>query len=321
MKYKLDDKLFIDVNGDKQHLHIRSNKPDGDVLLFVHGGPGVCDRTWVMPAQSKYLADYCVMVCWDQRMAGKSFNEANINKNITVNEMIEDMHEVVLYLCKRFNKDKICFVGHSWGTILGVCYLQKYPETIKAYVGMGQFVNGAENEIQSYHFVLDYAKSHNDTKAIKTLEEIGEPVDGLFVNNWYESMMIQRNYLTIYGGGSYKKTEGVFSSVLLPLITSGEYSIFDFSKYIKGSYHCLKKLWQEVVKLKFDNTVHKLDVPVYIFQGEHDQNTPTNLVKKWFDELEAPYKELVLFHESAHAPIKEEAELWGTTLRNKLFIK
>ena len=319
MKYKLDEKLFIDVNGDKQHLHIRSNKPDGEVLLFVHGGPGVCDRSWVMPSQSKYLADYCVMVCWDQRMAGKSYNNANKDKPITIEMMVEDMHEVVEYLKKRFNKEKINFVGHSWGSILGVCYLTKYPETIDSYVGMGQFVNGPINEKMSYDFVVNYAKEHNDSKALKDLEMIGEPINGLYKGG-IPHLTIQRNYMTKYGGGCYKEKENIFKSVLVPFFTSGEYNIItDIMKYYKGTFLCLDKLWTEVVSLKFDEDVKKLDTKVYLFQGDHDQNTPTVLAKKWFDNLEAPYKEYVPFHESAHSPIKEEVELWGKTLVEKLF--
>ena len=80
MNYKLDEVLDIKVNDDIQNIHIRSNAPDKDVLLFVHGGPGVPDRTWVMPKQSKYLADHCVMVCWDQRMAGINYRKKDVDK-------------------------------------------------------------------------------------------------------------------------------------------------------------------------------------------------------------------------------------------------
>lgn len=80
-------------------------------------------------------------------------------------------------------------------------------------------------------------------------------------------------------------------------------------------------MWKEVVSLEFDKDVKKLQVPVYLFQGDHDQNTPTVLAKAWFDNLEAPYKEYVPFHESGHSPIKEEDELWGKTLVEKLFNK
>ena len=184
---------------------------------------------------------------------------------------------------------------------------------------MGQFINGPLNEKMSYDFVVNYAKEHNNSKALKDLEKIGEPVDGLYKETWFDSMMVQRNYMTKFGGGCYKEKENIFSSVLTPFITSGEYHLIpDLYRYAKGTYHCLRKLWQEVVTLKFDETVKKLDVPVYLFQGDHDQNTPTVLAKKWFDELEAPYKEYVPFKESAHSPIKEEVELWGKTFIDKI---
>ncbi len=319
MKYALDERLYVDVNGDRQHVHIRSNVPDGEVLLFVHGGPGVCDRSWVMPRQSRYLADRCVMVCWDQRMAGKNYRSRNTGNPMTIAQQVEDMKAVVDYLRDRFHKEKISFVGHSWGSILGVCYLQKYPETISAYVGMGQFVNGPRNEKMSYDFTVEYAKAHGDKKALRDLEKIGEPVNGEYAGG-LDALMVQRNYMTKFGGGSYREKENIFKSVLMPFLTGGEYHVIpDLYRYAKGTFFCLKELWPEVVSLQFDRDVHKLDVPFYLFQGDHDQNTPTVLAKAWFDSLECPYKEYVPFHESAHSPIKEEPELWGRTLAEKLF--
>ena len=317
-KYALDESIYIPVNGDSQNIHIRSTNPENPVLLFVHGGPGVCDRSWVMPMQSQYLADRFIMVCWDQRMAGKNYRSSKASADMTLDQQVEDMHDVVLYLVNRFHQDKIYIVGHSWGSILSCLYLPKYPENIKAYVGMGQFINGPLNEKMSYDFVVDYAKEHNDTKALKDLATIGEPVDGMYAGG-LDALMVQRNFMTKFGGGSWKEKENIFKSVLVPFFTSGEYSLIpDLYRYYKGTFYCLEKLWPQVVKLKFDETVKKLDVPVYLFQGDHDQNTHTPLAKDWFDRLEAPYKEYVPFHESAHSPIKEEPELWGKTLVEKL---
>ena len=317
-KYALDESIYIPVNGDSQNIHIRSTNPENPVLLFVHGGPGVCDRSWVMPMQSQYLADRFIIVCWDQRMAGKNYRSSKASADMTLDQQVEDMHDVVLYLVNRFHQDKIYIVGHSWGSILSCLYLPKYPENIKAYVGMGQFINGPLNEKISYDFVVDYAKEHNDTKALKDLAAIGEPVDGMYAGG-LDALMVQRNYMTKFGGGSWKEKENIFKSVLVPFFTSGEYSLIpDLYRYYKGTFYCLEKLWPQVVKLKFDETVKKLDVPVYLFQGDHDQNTPTPLAKDWFDRLETPYKEYVPFHESAHSPIKEEPELWGKTLVEKL---
>ncbi len=316
--YLIDQVLDIPINGDVQNIHIRGNDPSAPLLLFVHGGPGVCDRSWVMPHQSQYLADDFIMVCWDQRMAGKSYHRADAKLPMTLDQQVEDMDAVVRYLCGRFRRAKLYVVGHSWGTILSTLYLQKYSEHIAAYVGMGQFVNGPANETWSYNFVVDYAVEHNDAKAIRDLKKIGAPVDGMYEGG-LDALMVQRNYMTKFGGGSWKHKENIFKSVLVPFLTSKEYDpAKDLYKYYKGTFHCLEKLWPQVVELKFDETVKSLPVPVYIFQGDHDQNTPTLLARRWFDALEAPYKEWVPFHESAHSPVKEEPELWASLLKNRL---
>ena len=43
-KYAIDYSEFITVNGDRQNIRVRSQSADLPVLLFLHGGPGVCDR-------------------------------------------------------------------------------------------------------------------------------------------------------------------------------------------------------------------------------------------------------------------------------------
>ena len=316
--YPIDEVLDVSIKGDVQNLHIRGTHSTDPVLLFVHCGPGVCDRSWVMPKQSPYLADSFIMACWDQRMAGKSYRRKKVNDPMSLDQVVEDMNQVVGYLCKRFNKKKIYIVGHSWGTALSCLFLPKHPQQIAAYVGMGQFVNGPKNEKLSYDFVMNYAKEHGDTKAVHDLEKIGEPIKGLYAGG-IDALLVQRDYMTKFGGGNWKEKETIFNSVLKPFLTSGEYSLIpDFYRYYKGSYHSIHKIWTDVVALRFDESVKKLDVPVFLFQGDHDQNTPTVLAKEWFDNLEAPYKEYVPFHESAHSPIKEEPELWGNTLKEKL---
>lgn len=319
VKYALDEVLDIPVNGDIQNIHIRTNSKSNPVLLFVHGGPGTCDRSWVMPVQSPRLADNFTMVCWDQRMAGKSYKKERADEPMSLDQVVEDMHDVVCYLSERFGQQKIFIVGHSWGTILSVLYLKKFPETIKAYVGMGQFVNGPRLEDMSYDFVYNFAKEHNNKKALKDLARIGRPVNGNYAGG-LDDMMVQRNYLSKFGGsGSAKKPESVFKTVLAPFFTSGEYSpLKDFPKYWKGMYHNGYKLWPEAVQQEFDETATKLDVPVFIFQGDYDMNTPSELVTEWVDMLEAPHKEYIAFHDTAHVPVTDEPDLFAKTIKEKL---
>ena len=314
-KYAIDYSEFITVNGDRQNIRVRSQSADLPVLLFLHGGPGVCDRNWVMKYQSD-LSEVCTMVCWDQRASGKSCTKASLNGGITVEMMIEDACAVVDELCRRFGKEKIYIVGHSWGSILGVMLTKRIPEKIAYYIGMGQFVEGAENERLSYEFCLNEARRVGDNKVVAKLEK-GAPVNGMYPDK--DAMMLQRDCLTKYGGAEYHCREGIVKSLLIPLIKSDEYSLPELVKYARGALTLPDKLWGEVIANNFFETASKLDVPVLITQGRHDYNTPSEIVSRWIDMLDAPAKEIVWFEESAHSPIKEEPELWGRVIREKIF--
>ncbi|MBQ6334683.1 MAG: alpha/beta hydrolase [Erysipelotrichaceae bacterium] len=312
MNYIIDEKLMLKIGDISQSVRIRSCDPSSPLLLFLHGGPGVCDRHWVLRDQSS-LAQVATMVCWDQRGAGLSWSKDLKSEDMTVSRFVEDAHELIAYLKKRFEKTKVYVVGHSWGTALGTLLAQKYPEDVAVYIGMGQFVNGPENEDISYDFVLEEAKKRNDKKALQDLDKIGRPINGLYRS--LDDLMVQRNLMTKYGGEDYGENDGIIKSMLIPLIKSQEYSLPDLWKYYKGTFLNLESMWNEVVGLRFDETVKELKMPVYLTEGRHDQNTPIPIAQRWFDQLKAPYKEWIWFEKSAHSPIKNEPELWGQTVK------
>jgi len=316
-EYGIDFSESVILGGYPQNIRVRGTCEQNPVLLFLHGGPGAADRHWVLKYQSG-LADVCTIVCWDQRGAGKSFSKALAGEKLTIDLMVRDAGELVEYLCRKFNTEKVYIVGHSWGSVLGVLLAQSKPERIAAYVGMGQVVDLDENERLSYKFVLDEARRRGDKKGIRDLERIGEPVDGSYGS--FRNLVTQRNYMSKYGGGEYNKKETIWSALILPVLKSPEYSFLDLFRYIRGTLFCTKQLFEEMMStVRLSKTIKKLDVPVYITQGDHDQNTPASLAQKWLDGLQAPHKEWISFEKSAHSPIKEEPELWGKTLREKLF--
>ena len=315
-RYAIDRKETVSINGTTLHLRIRGTDAQNPVLLFLHGGPGICDRHWVLKYQSA-LASRCTMVCYDQRGAGKSYTKAQAAQHMTVQDTVEDARAVVEYLCETFHKDKIYLVGHSWGSMLGTLLCQQYPAHIAAYVGMGQVADGPENERISYEFVWNEAEQREDKKALAELTRIGAPVGGLYRS--IADLQVQRDYMTKYGGGTYNKKESLLTDLVIPLLLTPEYTLFDLIGYTKGAYYNLDELWNEVATSSFLRTVPKLDVPVYITQGRHDRNTPPELAEQWFDQLEAPHKEWIWFENSAHSPIKEEPALWGQTILEKLF--
>lgn len=304
--YLLDYETSVVLNGDEQNIRVRAAKEGLPVMLFLHGGPGVPDRHNVLANQSA-LAERYTLVCWDQRGSGKSYRKSVRDEKLSLRTYVDDAAALIGLLCEKFNVGKVVVAAHSWGTIIGMPLVLNHPEKIAAYIAQGVFVSGAENEDESYRFCLEEAERRGDKRAIKRLSGI-RPVNGKYPND--KAMKIQRDYLSRYGGGVWKGKQGLFASILKPLIKSGEYSPKQIFGYAAGALYLSKTLWDDAVAADYRSVV-KLDVPVIVTQGSHDFNTPTALARAWFERLDAPFKKWIDFSESAHSPINEESEKWG----------
>ena len=192
MTYQLDYSENVEVNGSIQNIRVRAAKKGLPVILFLHGGPGVCDRHNILRDHSDLAEDF-TLVCWDQRGSGKSYTP-DIKKSVPkVADYVDDVEFMLEYLTGKFGVRKVAMVGHSWGSIIGVLAAARRPDLLFAYVGEGQFVDGDRNEEGSYRFCLEEAKRRGDKKALAALEK-GAPVDGVYPDN--KSMMTQRDCLS-----------------------------------------------------------------------------------------------------------------------------
>ena len=311
----VDIKKRIPVNGVMQKIHIVSNDESLPVLLFLHGGPGVVNRHSLF-SHDRDLLDTFTMVAWDQRGTGGSY--AGVSKDtLTIAQLVEDAKEVVDYLCKEFKKEKIFVIGGSWGSLLGIRLAYAYPEQIAAFVGFGQFVNGEKNEQISYQYTYDAAKAAGDEEAVKKLETVGPPVKGIYKGG-FDGMMVQRRLMMKYGGYSKSQEKRSYmDSFVKPMILSGEYSLSDLKGVLLGYKKVLKVMWPEIGEEDLTK-YRKFNVPIFVFDGKLDMNTPAELVEEWFEGIEAPHKELIWFENSGHNPMGDEPERFKKLLREKL---
>ncbi|GHV18012.1 alpha/beta hydrolase [Spirochaetia bacterium] len=304
----------VPLGGFPQKIHVLGTRPENPLLLFLHGGPGITNRHSVIKKQAD-LCDAFTIVAWDQRGNGGSYRGLD-PKTLTVDRLVEDARELVEYLCAAYHKQKLFICGGSWGTELGTLLAYRYPEHIAAYVGSGQVVNGVENETLSYQFSLEQAEAAGDNKSVAVLKKYGPPVKGQYKNG-FEGLMAQRRIMKKYGGHSTKKG-GYFSTMVLPMICSGEYTPADLYGIIKGYKLVLSAMWPILTDYDFPTQCNTFKMPYYIFQGRLDRNTPSALVQGFYDRITAPDKDLVWFEHSAHGPLGEEPEKFKALLREKL---
>ena len=68
-----------------------------------------------MLANDAALKERFVVVHWEQRGTGKSYDPAVFNKSFTLGTFVGDAAELSRLLAKRLNQLRTYLIGHSWG--------------------------------------------------------------------------------------------------------------------------------------------------------------------------------------------------------------
>ena len=93
----LSEKFVMDING----------APNGNpVLLFVSSGPGTDDYVFTDKYKDMNLEDYYTVVYWDYRDMGIAYDRSYDTSQITLDNLMQDVHSVTEYLKERFEKER-----------------------------------------------------------------------------------------------------------------------------------------------------------------------------------------------------------------------
>ncbi len=313
---------YVKIGGIKQFILIRGKNRNNPILLILHGGPGSPELPMYRTFNGD-LENHFTVVYWDQRAAGKSAVENIPDSSFTLNQLVNDAHELTVYLKKQFKKEKIFLLGHSWGSLLGVETVYRYPDDYYAYVGTGQFGNQPKSDSLSYLFAVQKAKELNDTTALNELKNIGAynspAMKRTGTMNW---LFTQRVYVSKFGG-SIADPEASAHIFLLPILYCKEYTIGNKYQMMKNNSKSAfvnspySKMIPDILKVDLSK-VDELKIPVYFLQGKHDYLTNFSVAKGYFDLLKAPQKEFVVFDKSAHFPSFEEPAKFDSIMINKV---
>jgi pimeloyl-ACP methyl ester carboxylesterase len=165
----ISEKILVKINGVEQGMFIKSKNINNPILLFVHGGPGMPEY-WLTQRYPTGLENLFTVVWWEQRGAGLSYSPDIPAETMTAEQFISDTLEVTNYLRKRFNKDKIYLMAHSWGSYIGIQAVARAPELYYAYIGIGQVSYQIKSEQLAYEYALEYYKKNGNTDMVQRLE-------------------------------------------------------------------------------------------------------------------------------------------------------
>lgn len=310
----VEDSFIAELNGTRQYVSVRGNDRDNPIILFVHGGPAAPELpiSW---AFQRPWEEFFTVVQWDQRASGKSFplNEPEkITETLTPEQYRDDVIALIETLSRRYGKDKVILIGHSWGSIPGLMAAAARPDLVHAYVGVGQIIDFREGERLGYEATLSAARADGNTQAIAELEAIAPyPGDGPFD---IEKTALQRKWSIHYGflTAGRNNADAYFRAYRL----SPEYGPDDIKAWGQGSAFTMERLFPKLADISF-NDVTTMGAPVVMFMGRDDYTTPNAPIERWLDALDAPAKAGVRFDHSAHViPADEPGRMLLALLRH-----
>ena len=303
----------VEIGGIKQWVSIRGYNKDAPILLFLHGGPGY-NMIRIEPVIASQWEEYFTVVFWDQRGCGKSYyTTEEIGKTMTVEQLLDDTSEMIAYLRKRFNREKIFVLGHSWGSYLGISMAKLHPDWLYAYIGAGQVVNSLESKQETFNQLLTLLEEKGDQVGIEKLNGmVPFPDQDMSIDIYYKHWGKLQRMLTPFGLNEFHQknnSDMIQLFLLATLLSSHTTSLSEMYRDIfsKDQPSKLPSLMEGVRKIDVPKQIgYKFDVPVFIICGKYDWQVYYQMSINYFQKIKAPYKEMMLMENSAHVMMVDE---------------
>jgi len=311
--YSINEKIYVPINGQEQYVCIRGNSEENPVILNLHGGPAGPDTVFTYRF-AKEICDEYTFVSWEQRGCGRTYYR---NKKIDLNnktaafeQALQDLDALVTYLCERFSKDKIILMGHSYGTILGVNYVKRHPEKIEKYIGVGQSVSIVGTQTENYYEIMERLEP-GDTKA----EELTCAFNIFKKNPSIFTLMAFQKLAIPYFTSRMSTKEQIGFIFASPDLSFADIrwllSRLDYKKFY--ARNC--QLLDYTITCNIYDVGTEFEAPMSFISGEHDKSCNVDLVREYFDKIDAPAKDLVVMKQCGHSPQMEVPEAFAAEVK------
>lgn len=306
----ISEKVFVEINGVRQGMFIKSRNATNPVLLYLHGGMPDYFLTKRYPTGLEAVFS---VVWWEQRGSGISFNPSLPPETMTLEQMISDTLEMTNYLRCRFGQEKIYLMGHSGGTFIGIHAAARAPEIFYAYLGVAQMSYQLKSEKLAYDYMLEQFKDKGNRKMVRKLETA--PVT-MTDGTPQAYLKVRDKAMHSLGIGTTRDMRSVITGIFLPSLLCREYTLSEkLNMWLGKSRSGVSILWAKMLATDLSKVVTRIDLPVYFFEGIYDYTCSFTIAKSYFEQLKAPLKGFYTFDHSAHSPLFEEPEKMQKILR------
>ncbi len=313
----IQESTYIDINGIKQYVQIRGENTDNPVMIFIHGGPA-SPMGYVSSYYQKELESKLTIINYDQRGCGRTYYKNNCKADADIDTLVSDLNALVEYAKERFSKEKVLIAGHSWGTVIGSIYVQKYSENVECYIGISQITNLYENKLDAARLALekDQMKGTEDEQKLKKL------LDRMSKVNKYEDMSLDDlNQLVsitakyIAGDGQMSGLQQMWTGITSPDMNMDDMKWFLAQMDTSGFFESNKNI-MDYAFFGFDirELPAEYQVPVYYISGEGDYAVCQKDAEEYYESIEAPRKNFYKLENVGHCMFMDNPKLYCDTI-------
>lgn len=288
------------INNVKQYVQIISENPANPLLIYLHGGPGDAALPLVEHFNADLAKEY-TLVIWEQRGSGKSYYPFSAGEELSINTFVSDLKALTGLLLTEWGKETVCLMGHSWGSIIGLEFIKRYPELVECYIGIGQVVSAQKMFADSRNYILNHISSSAVKQRIAAIDTSFQQED------WYNDLMLFMKQLIKTEGSLYGKKS--YFSFYQYFVRSKNYTLRDCIQRIKGSKQAIERLWQEVATVDFSD-YSAFKVPIILIEGEQDYHASKDLAFAFYQKITTP-KSYICMKKTAHFPQWTRAEAYN----------
>jgi pimeloyl-ACP methyl ester carboxylesterase len=284
---RVDEAGFVPLGGIEQFVTVRGDNRSNPVLLHVHGGPGMAFSAFTADF-APYEADFTV-VQWDQRGSGCTFGRhGEATPEITLDRLARDGLELAGYLRARFGGRKIIVLGHSFGSIVATDMVRRAPEHFVLYVGTGQFASFVGSLEAQLAYLRRLATGNADlTSELDALATLDPQSVQKFggVNRVLQSRLPAGDIAWMQG----------LQSRAAKIMAPKELADWQAGRQASGG-----RLITQIARVDLFVAARRFEVPFVVIQGSDDLITPTAVARAYFEQVQAPAKELVIVDGAGH---------------------
>ena len=222
--------------------------------------------------------------------------------------MVSDTERLLAMLCDRFDRPAVV-AGFSMGAMIAARAAARRPDLVATLVAVSMDIDGAAAGKNAYEFALAAAQARQNRRAVRQLKMIG-PAPHLTP----EGFMTRARWTANFGGVRIGQTyNSMARGLLASLLRSPDYSLADAVRAIRGFPATTAALLPELEALDLTDTLPRLDCPVVMVQGRHDQVASAlrrGALRRVADGTEQAVRVVRAFR--AHAPARRARAVPGS---------